>query len=66
MVENIENQTDTAPAIDMIVENAQFLRDEILWFASVVNAKLANYLSKPISENEKEKGFLDKVMDFIS
>ncbi|MGL4632443.1 MAG: ATP-binding protein [Leadbetterella sp.] len=61
MVENNEIESNSPSEADIILENARFLRDEILWFASCANAKLADYISKSSTENEKEKGFFSKV-----
>lgn len=61
MVENTNGQT---AATDIVLANAQCLRDEVEWFAKVVNIRLSNYIQKPVpaeGEREKERGFLERI-----
>lgn len=59
MVENIRENTATT---DIVLANAYCLRDEVDWFAKVVNNRLSGYVQKPAQgESEKERGFLEKI-----
>lgn len=57
MVENIRENT---AATDIVLANAYCLRDEVEWFAQVVNNRLSGYVQKP-AQGEREKGFLEKI-----
>ncbi len=59
MVENIENKI--ASDQDLVWENANCLRQEIEWFANVVNSRLSVYFQKNTTNTpDKEKSLLNK------
>ncbi|PWJ57478.1 ATPase family protein associated with various cellular activities (AAA) [Dyadobacter jejuensis] len=59
MVENIEDHIESTP--DLVVANASCLNEEIGWFASVVNDRLAAYAPAPPDREPDENRFLGKL-----
>jgi AAA+ superfamily predicted ATPase len=64
MVDIIETETDVkaSPELDLLNANAICLRNEVEWFAKVVNRQLMAYSERNGIKEEKEKGFFGKIL----
>jgi hypothetical protein len=59
MVEKMDNQVASSP--DIVLVNAECLRDEVEWFAAVLNNRLLGYGKTEPERETKKRGFWEKL-----